>query len=111
MAVSDLAVVPKRRDSFGNEAFSTKTLEFMSLGVPLILADTTIDRYYFNDSVVRFFHSGDEKDLAASMLEIVSDSVLRQQLANNALQFVQQHTWDANKHRYLELIEQLTKPA
>ena len=47
MANADLGVVPKRSDSFGNEAFSTKTLEFMLLGVPLIVADTKIDKYYW----------------------------------------------------------------
>jgi len=34
MAEADLGVVPKRADSFGNEAYSTKIMEFMSLGVP-----------------------------------------------------------------------------
>ena len=46
MANADLGVVPKRNDSFGGEAFSTKILEFMALGVPLLLADTRIDRHY-----------------------------------------------------------------
>ena len=54
MEDGDLAVVPKRSDSFGNEAFSTKTFEFMALGVPLLISDTAVDRYYFNDSIVTF---------------------------------------------------------
>ena len=49
MADADLGVVPKRNDSFGGDAFSTKILEFMALGVPLLVADTRIDRHYFND--------------------------------------------------------------
>jgi len=36
MANADLGVVPKRADSFGNEAYSTKIMEFMSLGVPVV---------------------------------------------------------------------------
>src|SRR5208337_3740288 len=35
MATVDLGVVPKRKDSFGNEAFSTKIMEFMAMGVPV----------------------------------------------------------------------------
>ena len=39
MALSDVAVVPKRASSpFGNEAMSTKIMEFMSLGVPVIVS-------------------------------------------------------------------------
>src|ERR1039458_184132 len=58
MADADLGVVPKRADSFGNEAYSTKIMEFMSLGIPTVVSSTRIDRFYFDDSVVRFFESG-----------------------------------------------------
>ena len=56
---ADIGVVPKRADSFGNEAYSTKIMEFMSQGVPVVLSRTKIDNFYFDDSVVRFFKSGD----------------------------------------------------
>jgi len=52
---ADLGVVPKRKDCFANEAFSTKILEFMAMGIPVIVSDTKIDKYYFDDSVLRFF--------------------------------------------------------
>ncbi len=32
MSKADLGVVPKRADSFGNEAYSTKIMEFMCFG-------------------------------------------------------------------------------
>lgn len=110
MAVSDLAVVPKRNDSFGNQAFSTKVLELMCLGVPVILADTDIDKQYFNDTLVKFFRGGDAKDLGRCILELIRDPALRGKLARNSLQFVQQYTWQMNRHRYLDLIDSLTKP-
>ena len=58
MAQADLGVVPKRADSFGNEAYSTKIMEFMAVGVPVVVSNTKVDRYYFDESVVRFFESG-----------------------------------------------------
>ena len=51
MAEADFGIVPKRSEGFGNEAFSTKIFEFMALGIPVIAADTKIDKYYFNDSL------------------------------------------------------------
>lgn len=107
MATADLAVVPKRRDSFGDEAFSTKTLEFMILGVPLIVADTTIDKHYFNDSVVKFFRSGDVASLAASMLELINNPAKRHELADNGLRFAQQYTWQAHFQDYLQIVDSL----
>ena len=64
MAEADLGIVPKRNDSFGDEAFSTKILEFMASGVPVVVSSTRVDRHYFNDKVVRFFPSGDIGRLA-----------------------------------------------
>ena len=84
MAEADVAVVPKRNDSFGDEAFSTKSLEFMAVGVPLIMSQTTIDLYYFNDALVRFFRSGDDEDLANQMRLLHEDPGIRMGLVKAA---------------------------
>ena len=107
MAQADLGVVPKRADSFGNEAYSTKIMEFMSLGVPVIVSSTKIDRYYFNDSVVRFFESGNEEALAEAMLELMCNARKRQEMVARALEFVEQNSWDKHKARYLGLVDDL----
>lgn len=107
MQSADLGVVPKRNDSFGNEAFSTKILEFMSVGVPVLISDTKIDRYYFNESIVKFFRSNNERDLADSLLSLVRDKELRERLARNALEFVRGNDWDSNKWKYFEIVDRL----
>ena len=111
MENSDLGVVPKRKNSFGNEAFSTKTLEFMALGVPVIVSDTKIDSYYFSDSVVRFFRGGDPEDLAEAMLELITDRQARDSLKHNGLRFVQANCWDVKQTLYLQLIDSLCQCA
>jgi glycosyltransferase involved in cell wall biosynthesis len=104
---ADLGVVPKRKNSFGDEAFSTKIFEFMVLGVPIVVPNTTIDRFYFNDSVVKFFNANDEESLADAILLLISDSGLRQALVNNANEFVKKYTWNENKQGYLDLVDSL----
>jgi len=108
MENADLAVVPKRKDSFGNEAFSTKTLEFMALGVPLLISDTAVDLYYFNDKIVTFARSGDENDFAAKMLKLIRDPSARQRQVQNADEFIKLNNWDAKKSEYLNLVDSLT---
>jgi glycosyltransferase involved in cell wall biosynthesis len=107
MAEADLGLVPKRNDSFGGEAFSTKTLEFMSLGVPLLLSKTKIDQYYFNDSVVKFFDPGNEQDLADKMLELINNKKERDLLSEKASKFVEQYKWKNNQDKYLNLVDKL----
>lgn len=107
MANADIGVVPKRDDSFGGEAFSTKIFEFMALGVPVIVASTRIDRYYFNDSLVKFFDAGDETSLADGVLTMVREPAFRRKLAANALEYIAQQSWDIKRRDYLDLVDRL----
>ncbi|HXC98913.1 MAG TPA: glycosyltransferase family 4 protein [Verrucomicrobiae bacterium] len=107
VANADLGVVPKRADSFGNEAFSTKIMEYMAEGVPAIVSKTRVDQYYFNDSIVRFFESGNENELAAAMLTLFNNPESRAKLALNAREFVARNSWDVKKHEYLHLVDSL----
>jgi len=108
MEDADLAVVPKRKDSFGNEAFSTKTLEFMALGVPLLISDTAVDLYYFNDQMVTFAMSGDVDDFASKMVQLIRNPAARQKLVQNADEFIKLNNWDVRKAEYLNLVDSLT---
>ncbi len=107
MAEADLGVVPKRADSFGNEAYSTKIMEFMSLGVPVVVSNTRIDRYYFNDSIVHFFESGNPEALAEAIVEVFQNEALRRSLIKNALTYAEQNSWQRRKQDYLELVDAL----
>lgn len=110
MANADLGVVPKRADSFGNEAYSTKIMEFMSLGVPVIISRTKIDSFYFNDDVARFFESGNEEGLAQAMLELIEKKEMRQRLITNGFSYVAQNNWETKRAEYFNLVDTLTPP-
>lgn len=107
MGNADLGVVPKRNDAFGGDAFSTKTLEFMALGVPLVIADTRVDKFYFSESLVRFFRAGEVEDLARALLDAYTDRARSGRLAAQALEFAKQNSWAHKKNDYLALITRL----
>jgi|HubBroStandDraft_4_1064222.scaffolds.fasta_scaffold00202_12 glycosyltransferase involved in cell wall biosynthesis len=108
MAATDLAIEPKRSTSaFSNEALSTKILEFMALGVPVIACRTKIHAYYYDDSVIQYYEDDDENQLAQQILRLRSDSQLRRRQVANAEKYVRDNTWGARKHEYLQLVDSL----
>jgi len=109
MAIADIGIVPKRDDSFGGEAFSTKIWEFMSVGVPVIVSGTRIDRHYFDDSIVRFFTPGDENCLADAIVSLARDPEIRKSLICNAQKYVEGKKWDIWKKNYFDLLESVVR--
>ncbi len=107
LANADLGIVPKRANSFGNEAYSTKILEYMSQGVPVIVSKTRIDTHYFKDDTVQFFESGNENDLSNAIITVAHNSPLRQQLIQNGFACVQRFDWAQKKQDYFQLVDSL----
>lgn len=107
MAKADVGVVPKRNDGFGGEAFSTKTWEFMSLKIPIILACTKIDNYYFNKDVVRFFEPENEESLAQAIVELCRNDKAREEQILKACEYMKGKSWGIKKQDYFHLLEEL----
>ncbi|HJR59556.1 MAG TPA: glycosyltransferase family 4 protein [Vicinamibacterales bacterium] len=107
MAAADVGVVPKRADGFGNEAFSTKVLEFMACGVPVIGARTKVDRHYFDDTLVRFFTPGDPVDLASAMVSVYEGRAGHGGWTRTAREFASRNSWQARSGDYLQIIDSL----
>jgi glycosyltransferase involved in cell wall biosynthesis len=110
MAAADVGVVPKRADGFGNEAFSTKTLEFMACGVPVIVSRTQVDSHYFDDSLVRFFAPGDEADLARAMVHVYERRAERAAWTASARRFAEANSWQERVGDYLRVFDGLVSP-
>jgi glycosyltransferase involved in cell wall biosynthesis len=107
MAQADVGVVPKRADGFGNEAFSTKILEFMACRVPVVVARTQVDAYYFDDSLVRFFQPGNDEDLARAMVEMYRERAALAARIDRAYEFAVRNSWQQRVGDYRGLVESL----
>jgi glycosyltransferase involved in cell wall biosynthesis len=108
MSESDLGVVAKRSKSvFGTEAASTKIMEFMSLGVPLVVSRTKIDSFYHTDERVKFYDDDSPEELAKAILLLRNNPALRQQLSENGLIYARENGWDKKKESYLAIVDKL----
>jgi len=111
MANADIGIVPKRAEGFGDQAYSTKIMEFMSQKLPVVLSRTRIDKLYFNDSVVAFFDSGDPDDLAQAIRRLAGDPVYRSELGARGFAYAQANSWETMRQVYLDVVDRLTMTA
>jgi glycosyltransferase involved in cell wall biosynthesis len=107
MGRAGLGVEPKRKQTFGNEALSTKIFEFMAMGVPVLASDTIINRRYFGEGSVGLFTSDDIDDLASAILRLMRDASLRSLLRERGLEYIRQNNWDVKSGEYLQLVDGL----
>jgi glycosyltransferase involved in cell wall biosynthesis len=107
IANADIGVVPKRANSFGNEAYSTKIMEFMSQGVPLVVSRTKIDSFYYDDSLVRFFTSGDSKAMAEAVFDVLENKEMRENMVAKGLAYAERNNWGRKQHDYFALVDSL----
>jgi glycosyltransferase involved in cell wall biosynthesis len=107
MVSADIGIIPKRNDPFGGDAFSTKTLEFMLSGTPVIVSKTRVDDFYFDDSVVMFFEPENVEDLARCMRRLATDKEKWRQQAKSAQAFAEQMSWKNKETIYLDIIDNL----
>jgi glycosyltransferase involved in cell wall biosynthesis len=105
---ADLGVVPILDDGFTKFMLPVKLLEYVALGIPIVCSETETIRAYFDDTMLAFFPPGDEEALAERLVELYRDASAREGLAKRASAFLDAHSWDAQKLRYYELIDELS---
>jgi glycosyltransferase involved in cell wall biosynthesis len=102
-----VGVVPYRRDIFTDGILPTKLLEYVALGIPVIVARTEVISHYFGEDTVEFFQSEDVEDLARHMCRLYHDAARRKQLAVNSERFNSIYNWPAQKRAYVSFVERI----
>lgn len=108
IADADIGIVPKRASlQFGNEAPSTKILDFMALGVPVIASRTAVEESYLDDSVIEFFTSENEEQLANAMLHLSQNENRRAELSTNASEYISRNNGGVKQRTFLRIVDSM----
>ena len=107
---ADIGIVPTKASVFSDEALSMKSLEYMTLGIPIVISKTTAHRYYYDDKMVVFFKPEDESDLARSIISLYRKSdAERDELIDGAMKFLNEQNWSHARETYYKIVESVMK--
>ena len=105
---AQVGVTPNRNGEIMKLALPSKMLEYMALGIPVIVSKTPAVARYLDDSMVLFFEPGNVSDLARCLLKLYREPEVGRALARNAARFLEGHSWDREKLKLFSLIDSLT---
>jgi len=84
-----------------------KSLEYISLGIPIVISKTAAHHFYFDSSMVKFFEPDNENDLARSVISLHKNEEERKTLVKNSQLFIEKYGWNQSKKIYFQIIDHL----
>ena len=84
-----------------------KLVEYVSLGVPVVLARWPVFEHYFPEDTVGYFVSGDAQSLASAIIAVAHDPHMARKRASRATAVYQDYRWSVQREIYLGLYGEL----
>jgi glycosyltransferase involved in cell wall biosynthesis len=84
-----------------------KMLEYVALGIPVIVPRLKAIEFYFDDEMVSYFEAEDVDSLADRILELYMDESRRKSQVQKAKRFLEKYGWPRHQHELLEVYKQL----
>ena len=107
LAEADIGLVPTRPEPYLAYSLSTKLLEDVAMGVPVIASDLAAMRAHFTDAAVRYVPGGDPAALAAAIGAMASDPDGAAAQAAEARRQAAPYAWSVQAERYLAVVDEL----
>ena len=105
---ASVGVVPNLPTRLNRYALSTKLLEYVALGVPVVSADLPTIRAHFSDEEVRYFRAGDADSLADALADVAANPEAASRRAEAARRRYEEYRWSGFAATYVELVRRLS---
>jgi len=105
-----ISVDPKRQGVYAGETLSVKAMEYLALGIPLIVAKTKAAFYYFPEESVYFFEPENIHALAEAIFDLYQHPEKRRKLHVHSDDFNHKYNWEEAKQVYFSILSRLTSP-
>lgn len=105
LAKADIGIVPVEKNPYSDLVHTNKMFEYIAMMKPVVITRTNAVEDFFgtNDSCLKYFESGNEKDLARSIVELYRNPQKREDMVKNAFDRFESVRWEIQKEKYCRL--------
>jgi glycosyltransferase involved in cell wall biosynthesis len=107
LAASDIGLVPTLPEPYADYSLSTKLLEYVVMGVPIIATDLATFRHHFTDQAISYVRSADPSAIASAIRAAVADPARMSSQADEARRQYRPYRWELQRKRYLAIVGSL----
>jgi glycosyltransferase involved in cell wall biosynthesis len=107
LAAADIGLVPTLPEPYLEYSLSTKLIEYVVMGVPVIASDLRTFRAHFDATAIRFVRGGLPRALAEAIQDLAGDPAGADALATEAQRQAAPYTWAVQSAHYLAVVEGL----
>jgi len=107
LAASDIGLVPTRPEPYMAYSLSTKLLEYVAMGVPVIASDLRTVRSHFDDTAVTYVPGGDPAALTAAIAALATNPGAAAAQADAATRQAEPYGWAIQSAAYLTVVDGL----
>ncbi|MGH9135881.1 MAG: glycosyltransferase family 4 protein, partial [Acidimicrobiales bacterium] len=104
---ADIGLVPFVDQPFTRTILPTKLLEYVRMGLPVIVSRNPVIERYFTDDDVFFVEPGNATEIATAIERITRDPEDAARRAKRAQQFFVDEGWPAAKQRFLAVVDEM----
>lgn len=107
VASCDLGVIPNRPGPFHDLALPTRLFETLAMSRPTVVSRSAAIHQLFRPEEVLDFEAGNLEDLVRVLEKACRDPELRRQSMERGRAVAQKHTWEIERARYLDVLDEL----
>ena len=104
---ADLGIIPLKKDIFTQYMLPVKLMEYVALGIPVIVTRTRTIEQYFDDDMVEYISGESEKELAWKIVQLYGAPEQRVKMSMKADEFTKQYNWESEKSKYYHLVDSI----
>lgn len=107
LAHMDIGIVGNRKNIATELMLPVKMLEYIALGIPVVVPRLKGIEYYFSDDMVCYFEPENVDSMASAILKLYKDKSLRKMQAEKAKTFLDQYGWEKHQMAFINLYKEL----